>query len=73
MVARGGLVRVRPFTWLPQGRYIGAASCLGDSSGISRGRALERLARLRPQAADLGLTFQDRPHLVVRLAASSRF
>ena len=29
------------------------APCLRDSSGISRGRALDRPARLRPQAADL--------------------
>ncbi len=35
-------------------RYIGAGSCLRKTSGVSGDRALERLARLRPQAADLG-------------------
>ena len=53
MVARGGLARVRPFTWLPTAG-TSDAPCLRNSSGISRGRALERLAGLRPQAADPG-------------------
>ena len=53
MVARGGLARVRPFTWLPPAVTSGAP-CLRNFSGSSRGRALERLPRLQPLSADLG-------------------